>query len=709
MHKSFQDQGATISIIRILLWIVFVLICFPVFSVQAALQEVVLQQEEDQAFLIPAPRHARITKLVVGWVTNHHYRETVLDNVLSARILAWYIETLDPNRSFFLEDDVRYLQFLYEDRLDDALQAADMAPAFEIFKIYKKRVAARVRKAVHLVGQDFNFTIDENYIPDRTERPWPASALELDEIWRKRVKNDVLTLRLEKKKDAIAIRKTLRKRYETLLRSVRQFTSDDVCQLFINAYAASVGPHTRYFSPRNSENLFINLSQSLEGIGAVLQSDNEYTVVRKIIHGGPADKDGKLQVDDVITGVGQNLHGEMVDVVGWRLQDVVNLIRGPKDSIVRLQILEGKTGLDGPAKQISLIRNRVDLADRIAKKSVIKISTENGDLRIGVIELPTFYAQVRPSTRKHDEKRSSTHDVQKLIDDLRKETVDGIVLDLRGNGGGSLNEAINLTGLFLESGPIVQIKESNGRFLIKNDPYPGMAWSGPLVVLVDQGSASASEIFTGAIQDYRRGLIVGETTHGKGTVQQVISLMDETAKNNAEDMGHLKLTIAQFFRVNGASTQYRGIVPDMILPSVENSADQGERAFKNALPWASISPAKFSYYASLDDVLIAVRAKHENRMMREPIFDLLREELAVQREARSRTQFTLREAQRREERKARKDMQEVRKNRFRVALGSEKKPDVVGSNDIEEEPIVFEVILREAATIAADMAGVYRN
>nr|VFK07409.1 MAG: carboxyl-terminal processing protease [Candidatus Kentron sp. LPFa]VFK24232.1 MAG: carboxyl-terminal processing protease [Candidatus Kentron sp. LPFa] len=690
---------------RILLQIVLVSICFSLFPIKAF-----PQQENRQAQLAPLPRHAEITKLVVGLVANYHYRKVTLDDALSKEILKQYLQRLDPNRSFFEGKHVRRIESLYGNRLDDALRDAKITPAFDIFKVYEERVAERMKKSVHLVSRDFDFGVDENYIPDRAEQPWPSSTFELDEAWRKRVKNDFLVLRLEGKKDDAAIRETLRKRYETSLGHVRRFTSDDICQAFINAYAAAIGPHTTYLSPRNMENLFIHLSQSLEGIGAVLQSENEYTVVRKIIRGGPADKDGKLQVDDVITGVGQGLRGEMIDVVGWRLQDVVNLIRGRKDSVVRLQILEGKAGLDGPAKQINLVRNRIDLADRTAKKSVIEVPAESGVLRVGVIDVPAFYSQVRPSGR-HGEERSTTRDVRRIIDELRKETVDGIVLDLRGNSGGSLDESITMTGLFLESGPVVQVRKSDGKIAVRNDTEPGMAWSGPLVVLVDQGSASASEIFAGAIQDYGRGLVIGGTTHGKGTVQHLIDL-DKKTRNDAGGMGRLKLTIAQFFRINGASTQYRGIVPDIMLPGAEmNFDDNGERALENALPWSSVSPVKFSRNTSLDDILPIVRARHEDRIMRESVFGILREELAAQKKDRDRIRFTLLETQRGAKRKAREDAREARENQLRIAMDQGKKLKFNERHDREEEEksIAFEVIRWEAANVAADLINAYRD
>ncbi|NNJ83340.1 MAG: carboxy terminal-processing peptidase [Gammaproteobacteria bacterium] len=692
--------------IRILLQITLLLaICFPVFSATAA------TQPYNRASLTPEPKHAQITELIVKLVSGYHYRKTTLDDSLSASMLEHYIESLDPNRSFFLGNDIERITSRYEKRLDDTLQEADIAPAFRIFQLYEKRVAKRIRTAMDLVDRDFDFTVDENYIPDRAEQPWAGNASALDEIWRKRIKNDFLVLRLEGKKDDAAIRETLRKRYETTLRHVGQFTADDICQLFINAYAAAIGPHTTYLSPRNSENLFIHLSLSLEGIGAVLQSDNEHTLVREIIAGGPADKSGKLHADDVITGVGQDRHGELVDVVGWRLQDVVNLIRGPKDSQVRLKILPGEAGLDGQAREITLTRNRIDLADRAASGSVIDVPSENGNTPIGVIELPTFYAQVRPSADGDSKKRSTTRDVLRLIGELKEKSVEGIILDLRGNSGGSLEEAISLTGLFLEKGPVVQIKKSNGEFTVKRDTKSGMAWSGPLVVLVDRGSASASEIFAGAIQDYQRGLIVGETTHGKGTVQHLISLND-IAKADEDSLGQFKLTIAQFFRVNGHSTQYRGVVPDIILPGTADHDEGGERALDNALPWAFVPPAKFSPHASLDKVLTLVRANHGRRVARDTAFDVLRQEIATRRAARAKIRFSLLESQRRAERKSREQAYDKREEQLRAAMDLEKKPDIGEEEDTKDEKpnaLVLKVLLRETANIAADMVRASRH
>nr|VFJ53873.1 MAG: carboxyl-terminal processing protease [Candidatus Kentron sp. DK] len=696
------------------LFLLVLTLSFPVFPVSA------FSLPEDSASLSPEPRHARITELVVKLVTEYHYRKKALDDALSASILKHYIEGLDPNRSFFLDKDVERIDARYGDRLDDALRSADITPAFEIFRTYEKRVADRVRMAIHLLSGDhgkalggaipvretFDFTVDENYIPDRSERPWALSAAGLNRIWRKRVKNDYLVLLLEGEKSDAEIRETLQKRYETTLRHVGQFTADDICQLFLNAYAMSIGPHTSYLSPSNSENLFIHLSLSLEGIGAVLQSDNEYTLVREIIPGGPADKSGELHEDDRITGVGQERVGEMVDVVGWRLQDVVNLIRGPKDSVVRLKILPAKIGPDGRSREITLVRNRIDLADRAASASVIDIPSGDGAIPIGVIKLPTFYAQVRASNSGSGNKRSTTRDVARLIGELKQKSVAGLILDLRGNSGGSLEEAVNLTGLFLKSGPVVQIKKSNGEFTVKRDRTPGMTWSGPLVVLVDRGSASASEIFAGAIQDYERGVIVGEITHGKGTVQHLIGLDDVARFSGAGNLGQLKLTIAQFFRVNGESTQYRGVIPDIVLPAVPDPDREGERALENALPWAFVSPAKFSSYPPLDKIIALVRTRHDWRVDQDPVFGVLDQELAAREAIRAQTSLSLLMSKRQAERKSREEAHKRREEQLRLAMGSRKGVDVGKEEDGEDEKpdaLILEVLLRETANILVDV------
>lgn len=536
--------------------------------------------------LVPQPEHNVATMLITQFIDRYHYKESQLNDQQSNQILKMYLEGLDPSRSFFTQADIDQFQ-RFHNNLDDALLKGDMEPAFFIYQRYNQRRIERANYALERLKSPFDFTIEEELIIDRSELPWAKESQELDEIWRKRVKNDVLNLVLAKK-DQAAIEKTLSKRYQRIITHVEQTSAEDTYEFFINAYLRSIEPHTSYFSPHTSENFKINMSLSLEGIGAVLRTEDEMTQVQKIIPGGPADLSDQLNPKDYITGVAQGEEGEMEDVVGWRLDDVVDLIRGPKDSIVRLQLLPKESGLDGPYKEITLVRNKIKLEEQQAKSSIIELP----DKKIGVITIPTFYMDFEGYRRGDDDYRSTTRDTLALIKELQHQ-VDGLVIDLRNNGGGSLPEAVSLTGLFIKKGPVVQIRDSDGKTKSNDDDDSSIAYDGPLAVLVNRYSASASEIFAGAIKDYGRGVVVGEPTYGKGTVQTLIDL-DRYVREDNLKIGQLKLTMAQFFRVNGDSTQHRGVLPDIRFPTAEDDADQGERALENALPWANIRPAKFT-------------------------------------------------------------------------------------------------------------------
>ena len=452
--------------------------------------------------LSPGSKQAHSTALIAELVSNYHYSRPSFDDRLSSSMLDRYIESLDPSKHFFLAQDIsNFEQYRY--RLDNAFKGADSSPAFAIFNVYKLRVAQRIEHALQLLQEEYNFTIQEEYLIDYEDEPWFATSEELDELWRKRVKNDILNLQLADK-EADEIKDTLSKRYEQLLRRTRQKTVNDVYQVFVNAYTNSIDPHTRYFSPHNSENFNINMRLSLEGIGAALRSKNEYTLVQKIIPGGPADLSGQLKPRDRIIGVAQG-QGKMQDIIGWRLQDVVQKIRGPKNSIVRLLVLPRSSGLDGPTREIRLVRDKIRLEEQAAKSSIIDIPHGILKTRIGIINIPTFYLDFEARARGDANFKSTTRDVRNLIRDLQRQGVEGIVVDLRDNGGGSLSEATELTGLFIQQGPIVQVRGTSGDIDVNEDPDPGIIYDGPLVVLVNQNSASASEIFAGAIQDYGRG------------------------------------------------------------------------------------------------------------------------------------------------------------------------------------------------------------
>jgi carboxyl-terminal processing protease len=661
------------------------------------------------AELVPTPAQKQATRLITRLMTKHHYRKVPLDNHLSAQILERYLEALDPNRSFFVARDVEDFR-AYEKRLDDFLRYARLEPAFEIFRLFRYRHQERMSYAIALLDRGFNFNIDESYVADRSEAPWPRDRKELDDIWRKRVKNDVLSLRLAGKTDE-EIKETLRKRYENMARRTRQLTAEDVFQVFMNAYTNSVEPHTSYFSPHTQDNFKISMSLSLEGIGAALQNEDEYTVVKKIITGGPADRSDALHPDDRIIGVGQG-DEPIVDVVGWRLDDVVDLIRGPKGSQVRLRILPKSSGTDGPGQVLTLTRDTIKLEEQAAKSSVIDIPGAAGTLHIGVIDLPTFYMDFAARARGDEDYRSTSRDVRRLILELKQQGIDGLVIDLRGNSGGSLAEATELTGLFIPSGPVVQVKDSGGSVDLEEDPNPDIAYDGPLAVLTDRYSASASEIFSGAIQDYKRGIVIGEPTYGKGTVQTLVNL-DRYSRDKDARLGQLKLTIAQFFRISGDSTQNRGVVPDIVYPTAFDIDEHGERSLDNALPWAKIKPADYHAWRLSPSSIERLKGANRQRIDKDPGFAYLLDEAQLQKQLRDRAGLTLLESRRGAERKAREQSLRESENRYRTAQGlppiseeeaKQRDADAEAGKDDEDEdePDPTRALLDEAAHILAD-------
>lgn len=611
------------------------------------------------------------TELITQIMGRYHYRKVPLDDALSSELLERYLDDLDPNRSYFMASDIETFS-AYKTRMDDYLLAARLSPAFQIFKTFARRLEDRMAYAQELLDRDFDFSIDEQYQVDRGEAPWAEDRAEMNEIWRKRVKNDVLSLKLAGKKTD-EVKETLSKRYKQLLKRTRQFGDDDVYQLFINAYTRSVEPHTNYFSPMSSENFEIRMTLSLEGIGAELTTDNDYTRVRRIITGGPADMSKLLRADDRIIGVAQGDDQTVTDVIGWRLDDVVDLIRGPKGTVVRLEILPKGIGPEGPSKVVRLVRNKIKLEEQAAKSSVIEIPTDKGPLQIGVIDLPTFYMDYAARARGEKDYKSTTRDVRRLLKELKAKDVAGVVMDLRGNSGGSLTEATDLTGLFIKSGPVVQVRDANGDIEINTDPDPEIAYDGPLAVLVDRSSASASEIFAGAIQDYHRGVVIGEPTYGKGTVQQLVNL-DRYVRNKDSRLGQLKMTIAQFFRVNGESTQNRGVIPDIEFPTRLHNDQYGESAQDNALPWAAVDPTEFTPVNSVDRALGDARRGHELRAKTDVAFQILLEEAAASNKAEEKKTVSLLETRRRQERDSNEKAQRARTNRLRISKGLDPLP-----------------------------------
>jgi carboxyl-terminal processing protease len=658
----------------------------------------------------PEREHLQTTRIITKVIDKYHYSSAPIDDKLSEAIFTRYLEALDPNRSYFTQRDVQHFS-RYRKSLDDSLKSTELEPAFEIFRVYRKRVDERVDRALEVLAGEFDFTRKESYRVDRSEDDWAKDHKALNEQWRKRVKNDFLALRLTGKEDD-KIRETLSKRYEGIKRRTHQFDADDVYQIFINAYTLSLEPHTSYMPPRDAENFDINMRLSLEGIGAVLRMENEYTTVQRVIKGGPAAQSGQLGSGDRIVGVGQGRRGDVEDVVGWRLQDVVELIRGPKDSVVRLRILPEKAGSDGPEKTITLVRNKIKLEDQAAKTRILEDLPGLEDLRIGIIEVPTFYRDFQGYSRGDANFKSTTRDVRNLLGELMDEEVDGVIVDLRGNGGGSLTEATELTGLFIPSGPVVQVRKATGELDIEQDVDPEMVYKGPLAVMVDHTSASASEIFAGAIQDYGRGLVIGETTFGKGTVQQLVDL-DRFVFLGGSDLGRLRLTMAQFFRVNGGSTQFKGVVPDVPFPTDIYHEEEGERSLDNALPWARIDPAKFRRTSTADFSRYVERSRA--RVAGDPGFTFLMEEEHALADAREKHTVSLNEAERRREWEETKKERLDRLNRFRVSVGlppeseealeNEEEEVEHASNDDGEDPedvAIRDIGAKEAARILAD-------
>ncbi len=594
------------------------------------------------------------------FLSRFHYKPMPLDDAMSEKIFSSYLDSLDGDHLFFTQADIDRFSAA-RDKLDDAIFERDLSAPFAIFNLYQQRVAERLAYSRELLAKPFDFSKDESWQYDRAKAPWAKDATELDDLWRKRVKNDWLRLKLANK-PAKEIRETLDKRYANYLERVHQLNSEDVFQTFMNAYATSIEPHTNYLSPRASENFDIAMRLSLEGIGAVLQRLDEYTAIREIIPGGPAAISGKLSPGDRIVGVGQGANGPITDVIGWRLDDVVDKIRGAKGTIVRLEILPDAAGPDGQHEFLTLTRNKVSVEESAAKKSVIDVRSGDTTRRIGVITLPSFYQDFEARRRGDADYKSATRDVERLLGELGAENVDGVVVDLRNNGGGSLDEATDLTGLFIDKGPVVQIRDASGRVEEKSDRRAGTAWSGPLAVLVNRASASASEIFAAAIQDYGRGVIIGEPTFGKGTVQNLLN-MDDMARNETPTYGDLKMTVQQFFRINGGSTQLRGVTPEISFPMTAASDEFGESSYDNALPWTSISRADYKVVADLKPLIPMLQARHQARAEKDPVWKSFVAEIADARRIRAEKTLSLNETVRTTER----DEQEA-KRKAREAL-----------------------------------------
>ena len=586
-------------------------------------------------------------------MSRYHYKATPLDDAMSEKIFDRYFKSLDGEKLFFVQADVDQFASM-RTKMDDAIMSENLTVPFAIYNLYQQRFNERITYARELLKTKFDFSADESYQIDREKAEWPKNEAEVKDLWRKRVKNDWLRLKLAGKDDK-AIRETLDKRYDNYMSRSRKLNNEDVFQIFMNAYAMSIEPHTNYLGPRAAENFDIAMRLSLEGIGAQLQQRDDYTVVREVVPGSPAALSGKLKVGDRIVGVAQGETGSFTDVVGWRIDDVVQQIRGAKDSVVRLQILPADAGPDGKLAQLSLVRKKISMEEQSAKKSILEVRDGTAKRRVGVISLPTFYLDFEARRRGDKDYKSATRDVARLLAELKKEKVDNVLIDLRNNGGGSLTEAVELTGLFIDKGPVVQQRNAQGKVEVESDTSAGLAWDGPVGVLINRSSASASEIFAAALQDYGRGLVIGEPSFGKGTVQTLVNL-DRYSQGDKPRFGELKMTVAQFFRINGGTTQLRGVTPDINLPSMSDPESFGESSYDNALPWVAIKPAVYIPAGELKDIVPMLDKKHEARVAKDKDFQYLAEDIALVKKQRKDNTISLNETVRRKER----DQQEAR-------------------------------------------------
>ena len=588
----------------------------------------------------PEAIHGKTAVELLQQLQTKHYSSIEINDGFSSLLFDRYMDALDGSHLYFLKSDIDELS-AYRYTLDDSLKDADVDPGFEIYNRYYRRVLERLIYAIDRVENhvsEMDFAIDESIEVDREDAPYAASVEELDEIWRKRTKNSVLSLKLTGDTDE-EIAEKLAKRYRNQLSQVLKTNNRDIFQAYLSNVAKAVDPHTDYYSPRDSENFNMQLSLSLQGIGAQLTTDEEYTKVVELITGGPAERGNELQAGDRIIGIGQGSDGDIQDVVGMRLDDVVSKIRGEKGTVVRLNVIPAEAVSESSATVVSITRDTVKLEDQSAKSEVLELSYRGEDYKVGVISLPTFYFDFEAASRGEEDFKSSTRDVRALLEELKTQEVDAVVVDLRNNGGGSLSEANQLVGLFIETGPTVQIRYSgirNGFTRAFGDNDPEVAYSGPLAVLVNRTSASASEIFAGAVQDYQRGIVLGGQTFGKGTVQEIIPM----------DFGQMKVTRSKFYRISGASTQHRGVIPDITFPDFYDAYDDiGESSLDGALPWDTVRPVEYRPYFSIQAMLPQLREQHELRAEESPDFIYLLDQIERTRKYRNREQLSLNELQ----------------------------------------------------------------
>ena len=651
--------------------------------------------------LKPDAQQAIVSKELVTLLESYHYKKVALNDSLSSVVFDRYLKALDANRTYFLQSDIKEFE-QHRTKLDDDLRDGDLSAAFYIFNVYQKRYNDHLKHAVAQLNTKFDFTNNETYTYDREKMPWFASQAEANDLWTKRIKYDLLNLNLTINDDE-KNKKTLKQRYNNLLSQLSKTNNQDVFQLIMNSFTEAVDPHTSYFVPNRAQEFNEDLSRTLEGIGASLQLENEVVKIASLIPGGPAFKSKLLNVNDKIIAVAQGKTGEFVDVIGWRLDITVTKIKGPKGTVVRLKIIPAGQELTSKPKIIELVRDKVILADQSARK-IIKTVTQNGkSYKIGIIQLPAFYADWKAQQSGDPNYKSTTRDVKLILDTLKKEGVDAVVMDLRSNGGGSLQEAISTTGLFIKTGPVVQVKDGRNKIEVDEDEDPAVAWDGPLGVMIDRFSASASEIFAGAIQDYGRGVILGTQTYGKGTVQQSIDMSkvisaaskallsvqnnktDQNISKTAPQFGQINLTMAKFYRVSGSSTQHKGVIPDIKFPMTFPAEKFGESSEPSALPFDTIEKSKFQAVQNLSAINQQLIKLHDDRLKTSLEFKYLKEDIELFNKRDAETSVTLNLAKLKKEREDQEAKNLQRENQLRVLHGlpALKKGDPKPKNDVD--------------------------
>ena len=675
--------------------------------------------------LEPAPQHVRAAAMTAELLSRFHYKPVPLDDVMSQKMFDRFLKSLDSEKVYFLQSDIDQFSSV-RTQLDDAIVGRNLTAPFAMFNLYQRRLQERLVYARGLLSKGFDFSQRESYTYQRSKEAWAESESAIQDLWRKRVKNDWLRLKLAGK-DEKSIRETLEKRYDYALARLKKLNSEDGFELFMNAYASSIEPHTNYLGPKAKEDFDIAMRLSLVGIGAVLQERDEMTVIRELVPGGPAALSGKVRVGDRIVGVGQAQDTAVTDVTGWRLDDVVRKIRGAEDTVVRLNVLPAEASADAPQQLVTLVRKKIALEQQAAKKSILEVKDGEQLRRIGVISLPTFYQDFEARKQGDKDFRSATRDVARLLDELKQARVDSVLIDLRNNGGGSLTEAVELSNLFIGGGPVVQQRDARGRVRVESSSSSAVAWDGQLGVLINRNSASASEIFAAAMQDYGRALIMGEPSYGKGTVQTVVNL-DAMARNDNGKLGEVKMTIAQFYRVNGGTTQLRGVVPDITFPTFADS-DSGESAFDNALAWGQIEAAQFQPIGDMSDLAPLLQMKHEQRIAESVEFRFMKEDIADYVKRKADTSLSLNERDRRNEREARelklKTREKLRAQAKAVdkTLAAKETDDVRQDDGLQanERSLVEElaaeklrkaapdIVLTEAANILSDGLGLIQS